>query len=79
MKSYRLGMRHFVVSGAAGIAATAMLLYPSTAATINVDFNSTGGSSGTFAGTAAAPDSGTIWNGFAIDCLRALTVRHFTR
>ncbi len=34
--------------------------------TINVDFNSTDGSFGTYSGTAAAPDPGTIWNGVPI-------------
>ena len=37
-----------------------------SAATINVDFNSTDGSFGTYSGTAAAPDAGTTRNGFAI-------------
>ncbi len=30
--------------------------------TINVDFNSNGGSAGTYSGVAAAPDTGTYWN-----------------
>ena len=38
----------------------------SLAQTINVDFNGTDGTLGTYSGTAAAPDSGTTWNGFAV-------------
>jgi len=34
--------------------------------TINVDFNRTTTSSGTYSGVAAAPDTGTVWNGVAI-------------
>jgi hypothetical protein len=36
------------------------------ATTINVDFNSSDGAFGTYTGVAAAPDPGTVWNGFAI-------------
>ena len=36
------------------------------AATINVDFNSSDGTFGTYTGTAAAPDAGTTWNAFVI-------------
>ena len=46
-----------------GLAAMCSLLAPVTAATINVDFNGTE-TTGTFSGTAVAPDAGTIWNGF---------------
>ena len=37
-----------------------------TSTTINVDFNTTAAASTTYSGTAAAPDSGTTWNGVAI-------------
>lgn len=36
-----------------------------SAATINIDINSSDGSFGTYSGMAAAPAAGTIWNGFA--------------
>ena len=44
----------------------AALPFSSSSQTINVDFNDTDGSVGTYSGTAAAPDSGTTWNGFAV-------------
>jgi hypothetical protein len=34
--------------------------------TINVDFNSTDGTAGTYSGIGAAPDPGTIWNGLPV-------------
>ena len=41
--------------------------FVASAATINVDFNVTnGGAATTYSGTAAAPDAGTVWNGFTI-------------
>src|SRR5688500_5039777 len=50
-----------------GIAAMAALSYVAPAATtINVDLNTSDGSFATYSGTAAAPDTGTFWNGFAI-------------
>jgi hypothetical protein len=45
------------------IVVSAALTVAASAATINVDFGS-GGVSGTFSGTAKAPDAGTVWNGF---------------
>jgi hypothetical protein len=37
-----------------------------SATTINVDFNTSDGSAGTFSGVAAAPDPGTTWNGVVV-------------
>lgn len=37
----------------------------SPAGVINIDFNAPGGTSGTYVGTAVAPDSGTTWNGIS--------------
>lgn len=39
---------------------------PVASNTINVDFNTTAAASTTYSGTAAAPDTGTTWNGVAI-------------
>lgn len=39
---------------------------PTAARTINVDFNTSDGSGGTYSGQAAAPNSGTVWNGLAL-------------
>lgn len=49
------------------LAAVGALSIPSfsQAETINVDINK--GAAPTYSGTAAAPDSGTVWNGLAID------------
>ena len=38
----------------------------SLAQTINVEFNASDGTLATYSGTAAAPDSGTTWNGLAV-------------
>lgn len=39
------------------------ILRAQAATTINIDFNTSDGSAGTYSGTAAAPDTGTVWNG----------------
>jgi len=41
-------------------------VHQSQADVINVDFNVTGGSAGTYSGSAISPDMGIIWNGLAI-------------
>jgi hypothetical protein len=62
-------MKSFTHLRLALISATVVILYApaslTAAVVINVDFNSIGQPSGTYVGTAAAPDSGTIWNGVA--------------
>jgi hypothetical protein len=50
-----------------GVLGTALLAHaaaPAAAQTINVDFNGAE-TSGTYTGVGAAPDAGTVWNGFA--------------
>ncbi len=63
-------MKSFTHLRLALISATVVILYAPASLTagvaINVDFNSIGQPSGTYVGTAAAPDSGTIWNGVAL-------------
>ncbi|HEX2748936.1 MAG TPA: hypothetical protein VHM91_13105, partial [Verrucomicrobiales bacterium] len=52
------------LAGAAGWSALSGRAHAANTA-INVDFNSTDGSYGTFTGTGAAADTGTVWNGVA--------------
>lgn len=59
-------MPRFVKRVSAFLAIGALSCAASAAVTINVDFNTTDGTAGTYSGTAAAPDTGTNWNGLAV-------------
>lgn len=60
------GVRHAAKTLIASATVVAFLCTVSAETTINVDFNRSSSFSGTYSGTAAAGDTGTLWNGLTI-------------